>query len=106
MNNPTCPGCGHRFAWGAALKQILGPGRSGSALWGTVCPACEADLKVPNSRVLLIAFGGIFFGSQSSTLFQLSEVTRWQFLLIQLFLILGFYAIGIFIFLCLEEVAE
>ena len=106
MNNPVCPRCGHRFPWVSALRDILGPGRPGTALWGTVCPACEADLKVPNSRVLLIAFGGIFFGSQSSTLFQLADIGRWPFLLIQIFLVLGFYAIGIFIFLSLEEVPE
>ena len=104
MNNPTCPGCGHRFAWTAALKQILGPSRQGTALSGAVCPACGADLKVPNSRVLLIAFGAIFFGSQTSTLFLVTDISAVEFWLIKIFLVLGFYAIAIFIFLNLEPV--
>jgi hypothetical protein len=106
LNNPTCPQCDHRFAWLAVLKQILGPGRPGTALWGAVCPRCEADLKVPNSRVLLIVFGAIFFGSQSSTLFLVSGISQWQFWLVMILLILGFYAIAIFFFLSLEEVPE
>lgn len=104
MNNPTCPGCGHRFAWSAALKQILGPSRQGTALWGAVCPTCAADLKVPNARVLLIAFGAIFFGSQSSTLFFLADLTTAQMWLVRIFLTIGFYAIAVFFLLKLEKV--
>lgn len=104
MNNPTCPGCGHRFAWSAALKQILGPSRQGSALWGAVCPVCGADLKVPNGRALLIAFAGIFFGSQSSTLLLVTDIGQLGFWLVKIFLVLGFYAIALFIFLNLEPV--
>lgn len=104
MNNPTCPGCGHRFAWFAALKQILGPSRQGTALWGAVCPSCGADLKVPNGRVLLIAFGAIFFGSQSSTLFFLADLTALEMWLVRIFLTLGFYVIAVFFLLRLETV--
>ena len=104
MNNPHCPRCSHRFSWPAALKQILGPSRQGTALWGAVCPGCQADLKVPNSRVMLIVAGAIFFGSQSSTLFLLGDITAMQLWLIKVFLVLGFYVIGVFIFLKLESV--
>ena len=105
MNNPVCPSCGYRFAWSAALKQILGPARQGTALWGAVCPSCQTDLKVPNARVLLIAASSIFFGSQSSTLFLLSGITVWELWLIKIILVLGFYAIAVFFFLKLEPVA-
>lgn len=104
MNNPVCPSCGHRFRWIAALKIILGPARQGSALWGLVCPGCRADLKVPNSRVMLIAASAIFFGSQTSTLFLLEEMTLLKLLLLNLFLVLGFYAIAVFFLLKLEPV--
>ena len=56
------------------------------------------------TRVLLIASSGIFFGSQSSTLLVLGDLSRAEFYAAQLFLILGFYAIAIFIFLKLEPV--
>ncbi len=102
VNNPRCPQCDHTFAWIGALKQILGPGRRGSALWGALCPECGADLRVPMARVLLIVASGVFFGSQSSTLLVLSALSRVEFYAAQLFLILGFYAIAIFIFLKLE----
>ena len=104
MNNPVCPSCGYRFAWSAALKQILGPSRQGSALWGAVCPSCQADLKVPNSRVMLIVASAIFFGSQSSTLFLIADITAWQLWAIKVFLVLGFYVIAVFFFLKLELV--
>lgn len=104
MNNPRCPRCAHVFSWGQALKQILGPGRRGTALWGAVCPRCGADLKVPNSRVMLIVASAIFFGSQSSTLFVLGDLSRIEAYLGQLLLVLGFYAIATFILLKLEPV--
>ncbi len=104
MNNPTCPKCGHRFAWLAALKQILGPSPAGSATWGAVCPSCAAKLKVPNARVMLIVAAAIFFGSQSSTLLLLENITLIQMLVAKLVLILGFYAIAVFFFLKLELV--
>ncbi len=106
MNNPRCPTCGFVFPWLEALKQILGPSRRASSLWGTVCPECSADLKVPTSRVLLIVASGIFFGSQTSTLLLLGEYTTFEFWLAKLWLIVGFYAIAIFIFLRLEPVNE
>ncbi len=104
MNNPACPQCEHVFSWSGALKQILGPGRQGSAMWGAVCPSCKSDLKVPNSRVMLIVTAAIFFGSQSSTVLVLSDVSLWQFYMVKIFLILGFYTIATFIFLKLELV--
>jgi hypothetical protein len=73
-------------------------------MWGAVCPSCSADLKVPNSRVMLIVAAAIFFGSQSSTVLVLSDVSLWQFYMVKIFLILGFYAIATFIFLKLELV--
>ncbi len=104
MNNPTCPSCQNVFSWSEALKQILGPTRQGTAMWGAVCPSCGADLRVPKARVLLIAASAIFFGSQSSTLLVLSNIPLWQFYAAKVFLILGFYAIAIFILLKLELV--
>jgi len=104
LNNPACPQCDHVFSWWGALKQILGPGRQGPAMWGAVCPSCQSPLKVPNSRVMLIVASAIFFGSQSSTVLVLSEVAVWQFFAIKILLILGFYAIATFIFLKLELV--
>ncbi len=84
----------------------MGSSRQGTAMWGLICPSCQADLKVPNTRVLLIVSSAIFFGSQSSTLMVLSEVPLWQFYLVKIFLILGFYSIAIFIFLRLELVQK
>ncbi len=104
MNNPTCPGCGHVFPWRRALAQILGPSRAGTALWGAVCPDCGADLKVPNGRALLIGAAGIFFGSQSSTLLLLGDMTPLGFWLVKAAMIVGFYAIATFFFLELETV--
>jgi len=106
LNNPVCPDCGHRFAWPNALKQVLGPSRQGTALWGAVCPSCAADLKVPNARVLLIAFGSIFFGSQTSTVFLVGGFSPAMFWLIKVLLILGFYAIAVFFLLKLEKVEQ
>jgi hypothetical protein len=104
LNNPKCPTCGFVFPWREALKQILGPSRGASSLWGALCPECGADLKVPMSRVLLIAASGIFFGSQTSTLLRLGDYTAFEFLLAMLWMIVGFYAIAIFFFLRLEPV--
>jgi len=105
LNNPLCTTCGHRFAWGDALRQVFGLARKGSATWGAVCPACEADLKVPNARMLLIAAAGIFFGSQSSTLLLVGSLDPVGFWLVKLGMIVGFYAIAVFFFLKLEPVA-
>jgi hypothetical protein len=102
LNNPQCPTCGHAFPWRAALKQILGPTRRGRSLWGARCPECGAELKVPRTRVLLIAASGIFFGSQTSTLLLLGDYTAFEFWLAKLWMIVGFYALAIFIFLRLE----
>ena len=104
MNNPKCPTCGFVFPWREALKQILGPSRRTTALWGALCPECGADLKVPMSRVLLIAASGIFFGSQTSTLLRLGDYTAFEYLLGMLWMIVGFYAIAIFFFLRLEPI--
>ena len=104
LNNPSCPSCEHVFSWSAALKQILGPGRQGTALWGAVCPSCGADLRVPKARVMLIVASAIFFGSQSSTILVLSDISTWQLYAAKVFLILGFYAIAVFILLKLELV--
>jgi len=104
LNNPKCPQCGSVFAWREALKQILGPARRSRSLWGAQCRECGAHLKVPASRVLLIAASGIFFGSQSSTLLLLGDYTVFEFWLAKLWMIVGFYAIAIFIFLRLEPV--
>jgi len=104
LNNPKCPACEFTFPWLGALKQILGPSRRASSLWGVLCPECGADLKVPTSRVLLIAASGIFFGSQTSTLLLLGEHTAFEFWLAKLWMIVGFYAIAIFFFLRLETV--
>ncbi len=71
-------------------------------MWGALCPECGAELKVPMTRVLLIAACGIFFGSQTSTLLMLSDLTRFEFWLAKLWLIVGFYALAIFFFLRLE----
>ena len=102
MNNPKCPTCGFVFPWREALRQIFGPGRRARSMWGALCPECSAELKVPMTRILLIAACGIFFGSQTSTLLVLSDLTRFEFWLAKLWLIVGFYAIAIFFFLRLE----
>ena len=73
-------------------------------MWGALCPECGAELKVPASRVLLIAAAGIFFGSQTSTLLLLGDFTVFEFWLAKLWMIVGFYAIAIFFFLRLEPV--
>lgn len=104
MPTPSCPSCSRALGWSAALRQVFGPSRAGTALWGAVCPACGADLKVPNGRMLLIAVSGLFFGSQSSTLLLASGLEPWQFWLVKLGMVLGFYAIAIVVFLRLEPV--
>ncbi len=105
VNNPVCPECRHVFAWRQALAQVFARSRAGTALWGAVCPACRADLKVPNARMLLIAAAGLFFGSQSSTLLLGSGLSPAEFWLTKLALVVGFYALAIFFFLRLEPVA-
>ena len=104
MKNPVCPECGQVFSWSGVMKQILSLKRTGTALWGAVCPTCRADLKVPNSRVLLIVALAVFFGSQSSTILLLGQLSRLEFLLAKVMLIIGFYAIAVFFFLKLERV--
>jgi hypothetical protein len=104
LTTPSCPSCSHAIGWRAALRQVFGPSRAGTALWGVVCPACGADLKVPNGRMLLIAASGLFFGSQSSTLLLTAGLAPWQFWLLKLGMVLGFYAIAIVVFLRLEPV--
>ncbi len=102
LNNPRCPACQQALPWWDTLKKLLGPSRQNRALWGVVCFSCGADLKVPNTRVLLIAAAGVFFGSQTSTLLVLSEMSETEFWLAKLWLIVGFYAIAVFILLKLE----
>lgn len=104
VNNPSCSCCGHVFAWRNALGQLAGRRRHRIALWGVVCPICGEQLKVPNSRVLLILASGVFFGSQTSTLLLLKDLTVTEFWLAKLWLIVGFYAIAVFVFLKLERV--
>jgi len=104
VNNPKCSHCGHVFPWRDALRQVLGRPRAGAALWGARCPGCGTALKVPMARVLLIAFAGIFFGSQTSTLLVLTDLSAFSTLLVRLWLIVGFYAIAVFAFLKLEAV--
>lgn len=55
------------------------------------------------TRVLLIAGCGIFFGSQTSTLLVLGDLSRFEFWLAKLWMIVGFYVIAIFFFLRLEK---
>ena len=105
MNNPVCTRCDHVFPWREALRQVYGPTRAGRALWGAVCPSCGADLRVPASRMLLIAASGIFFGSQTSTLLLLGDLPPVGIWIVKLGLILGFYAIATFFFLRLEPIA-
>ena len=102
LNNPRCPACDHALPWWATLKNLLGPARQNRAMWGVACPACRVDLKVSKARVLLIAASGIFFGSQTSTLLVLREMSETEFWLAKLWLIVGFYAIAVFILLKLE----
>ena len=102
MNNPRCEKCGYVFPWKEALGQIIGPSPKGRSLWGARCPECAVRLKVPMTRVLLIFASGIFFGSQSSTLFQLTDMSTTELWLAKLWLIVGFYAIAIFVFFKLE----
>ncbi len=64
LHNPRCPACEKPLSWRHTLKSLLGPARQNEATWGVVCPSCLADLKVPNSRLLLIGAAGVFFGSQ------------------------------------------
>jgi hypothetical protein len=104
MNNPVCPGCHHVFPWRDALRQVFGPTRAGRALWGAVCPACAAELRVPASRMLLIAAAGIFFGSQTSTVLVLGDLSAAAVWCVRLLMIVGFYAIAIFFFMRLEPV--
>lgn len=103
VNNPTCTSCRHVFSWREVLRQLVTSGRRGGALWGVVCSACGAQLRVSSSRVLLIFASGIFFGSQTSTLLVLRNLSTVEFWLIKLWLIVGFYAIAIFAFLKLES---
>ena len=104
MSLPDCPRCSHVLGWNAALRQVLGWSRAGTALWGAVCPACDADLKVPNARVLLIAASGIFFGSQSSVVLLLGSPSPVVFWSVKVGLILFFYALAIRVFFRLELV--
>jgi len=104
LNKPTCPNCNHTFSWLAAMKEILGPSRGATALWGVLCPSCGANLRVPKSRIMLIVASAIFFGSQSSYLFVLSDISKFELYTAKIFLILGFYAIAVFFFLKLELV--
>ncbi len=75
-------------------------------MWGAVCPACGADLKVPNSRALLIFASAIFFGSQTSTLMVLGTFTQLEFWLAKIFMIFGYYAIAIFVLMRFESVQQ
>ena len=102
MNNPRCPSCLQPQSWRHTLQSLLGPSRQNRAMWGLVCSACGADLKVPNARILLIAAAGIFFGSQTSTLLVLSDLSTTEFWLAKLWLIFGFYVIAVFFLLKLE----
>ncbi|MCB1184272.1 hypothetical protein KDM41_12625 [bacterium] len=106
MNNPKCPACQAPLPWGGLLRQLLGPRRVNAATWGAVCPGCGAQLKVPAGRVLLIGACGIFFGSQSSTILVLRDMTTVSYWLATLWLIVGFYALAIFFLLKLEPCDE
>ncbi|MFT5233637.1 MAG: hypothetical protein ACI9UK_001485 [Candidatus Krumholzibacteriia bacterium] len=104
LNNPTCPACQKKLPWKHTLRSLLGPKRQNQATWGVVCPHCAADLRVLKTRVLLIAAAGIFFGSQSSTLLILNEMTTFSYWVATLWLIVGFYALAIFFLLKLETI--
>jgi hypothetical protein len=69
------------------------------------CPACGADLRVTNARVLLIAASGIFFGSQSSVVLLLGSPPAAVFWAAKVELILFFYALAFLVFFKLEPVA-
>lgn len=103
MNTPVCPACHARIGWRQALGQVLGPGRHDHALWGAVCAACGARLKVPTTRVMLIFASGIFFGSQTSVLLTLGDFSTWETIVIRILLIIGFYVIAGLFFFSLEE---
>jgi hypothetical protein len=102
LNNPRCPACDQAQSWRSTLKTLLGPSRPNRATWGVVCRHCQTNLKVSNARVLLIAASGIFFGSQSSYLLVLQDMSVTEFWLAKLWLIVGFYLIAIFFLLKLE----
>lgn len=104
MSKPSCPRCGHDLGWRGALRQVLGPTRAAAAMWGAVCPSCQAQLKVPNARMLLIATAGIFFGSQSSLVLLVGAPSEALFWTAKLGLILLFYALATLIFFRLEPV--
>jgi len=104
MRRLSCPRCDQQLGWRGTLRQILAPARAGGAMWGAVCPACRADLKVPAARLLLIAAAGIFFGSQSSVVLLLGSPPPVVFWAAKLGLILFFYAVAILVFLKLEPV--
>lgn len=106
MNSPRCPQCQARQGWRHTLQSLFGRRRQNRALWGVVCPACGADLKVPNGRALLIATAGIFFGSQTSSLLVLRQMSVTGMWLAKLWLIVGFYAIAVFFLLKLEPLDE
>ncbi len=106
LNNPHCPACKNKLPWGYTLKTLLGPARPNRAVWGLACPECQAQTKVPNSRVLLIAASGVFFGSQTSTMLVLREMSTTEFWLAKLWLIVGFYLIATFFLLKLELLDE
>ena len=105
MNNPSCTRCDHVFTWSDVLRQVYGPTRAGKALWGAVCPSCGVELRVPSSRMLLIAAAGVFCGSQTSTVLVLADLPTLALRLVQLLMIIGFYAIATFFFLRLEPVS-
>lgn len=104
MNNPRCDQCDHVFSWPVALKQLFALQRPGTAMWGAVCPSCGADLKVPNSRAMLIFAAAIFFGSQTSTLMVLGSFTTLEFWVAKVAMIFGYYGIAIFVLLKFESV--
>jgi len=106
LNNPSCDQCDHTFSWPEALKQLFALQRPGTAMWGAICPSCGADLKVPNSRALLIFASAVFFGSQTSTLMVLGTFTRVEFWLAKIFMMLCYYIIAIFILLKFESVLK
>ena len=105
MGRPVCPRCERNLGWRHTLQRVYGPVREGTALWGLVCPACGADLKVPNARMLLIAFSGIFFGSQSSVVVLLWEPSPAVFWTAKAGLVLFFYVVATVVFLRLEPVS-
>jgi len=105
MNRPACPRCDHVLGWPVALRQVFGWSRAGTAMWGAVCPACGADLKVPNARMLLIAASGIFFGSQSSVVLLLGTPSAVVFWAAKVGLVLFCYFLAVLFIFKLEPVA-